>query len=202
MPKQLRGKLFCSLFRRVAVKKKKKKSDFSTSNHISMHTHAHTHRPITMLHVGYFPPASLLCATLSFRLPTAAGLFSSSKQELCWLPPHPRPHYQNPPNKESCCLLAFCWRINTGRECGPLMSSVFCVFYCLSCFPRPSSTPPAAAAHLHWGLGQLALVGGLQRGQRGDSAEDHPVQRPHRLAHHQGGAAQRRPEAGRDLSPC
>lgn len=63
-----------------------------------------------------------------FRLPTAAGLFSSSKQELCWFPPRPRPHYQNSPNKESCCLLAFCWRINRGREYKPL-SGVFCLFF-------------------------------------------------------------------------
>lgn len=139
MPKQLPGKLFCSLFRRAAVQKKPL---LHPTTYAHKHARMHTHLAVTMLHVGCFPPANLLCATLSFHLPTAAGLFSNSKQELCWFPPHLQPHYQNPPNKESCCLLAFCWRINRGREYEPLMSGVFCVFYCLSCFPPNSLHHP------------------------------------------------------------
>lgn len=64
----------------------------------------------------------------------------------------------------------------------------------------PALSHPAAAAHLHRGMGELALVGGLQRGQCGDSAEDNSVQRTHGLAHHQGGAAQWCPETGTVLS--
>lgn len=71
-----------------------------------------------------------------------------------------------------------------------LVSSVFAVFV----FAAPVVAP--AAAHLHRGMGQLALVGGLQCGQRGDAAEDHSVQRTHCFSHHKGVAAQRRPEAG------
>ena len=40
------------------------------------------------------------------------------------------------------------------------------------------------------------MVGGLQRGQRRDSAEDYSVQRTHRITHHQGGTAQRCPKTG------
>ncbi len=66
----------------------------------------------------------------------------------------------------------------------------------VSVYVCPTLSHLAAAAHLHRGMGELALVRGLQRGQRRDSAEDHPVQRTHCLTHHQGGAAQRSPEAG------
>lgn len=71
------------------------------------------------------------------------------------------------------------------------MSGVFCLWWVY-----PALSRPAAAAHLYRGVGELALVGGLQRGQRGDAAEDHSVQRSHRLSHHQGGAAQWCPETG------
>lgn len=71
------------------------------------------------------------------------------------------------------------------------MSGVFCLWWVY-----PALSHPAAAAHLYRGVGELALVGGLQRGQRGDVAEDHSIQRSHRLSHHQGGAAQWCPETG------
>lgn len=63
------------------------------------------------------------------------------------------------------------------------MSAVFSVF-ALFVFVFPARVVAPAAPHLHRGLGELALVRGLQRGQRGDAAEDHPVQRTHRFSHH------------------
>lgn len=75
------------------------------------------------------------------------------------------------------------------------MSGVFCLCWVFVCV-CPALSRPAAAAHLHRGMGELALVRGLQRGQRRDSAEDHSIQRTHCITHHQGGAAQRCPETG------
>lgn len=72
------------------------------------------------------------------------------------------------------------------------MSGVFCLCCCVC----SALYHHAAATHLHRGVGELALVRGLQRGQRRDFTEDHSVQRTHCLSHHQGGAAQRCPEAG------
>lgn len=75
-----------------------------------------------------------------------------------------------------------------------LVSSVFAVFV----FPARAVAP--AAAHLHRGMGELALVRGLQRGQRGDAAKDHSVQRTHCFSHHKGVAAQWRPKAGTQIA--
>lgn len=160
----------------------------STSNHTSTHTCSQNELPHQL-----FTTSQFVC-DLRFLLPTAAVLVSSNKQELCCFP---SPPYQNVPNKASCCLLAFCLRINKGQEDQPLMSvySVFGVFVCV--FMCPALPQPAAAAHLHRGMGKLALVRGLQRGQRGDAAEDHSIQRTHRLSHHQGCAAQWCPETGK-----
>lgn len=79
------------------------------------------------------------------------------------------------------------------------MSGVFCLLFCL--FAYPDVTPPVAAAHLHRGVGELALVGALQCGQRGNAAENHSVQRAHSLTHHQGASAQWSPETGTDRTP-
>lgn len=73
--------------------------------------------------------------------------------------------------------------------------SVFGVFVCV--FMCPALSQPAAAAHLHRGMGKLALVRGLQCGQRGDTAEDHSIQRTHCLSHHQGCASQWCPKTGK-----
>lgn len=81
----------------------------STSNHTSTHTCSHNELPHQL-----FSTSQFIVCNLRFLLPTAAGLFSTSKQELCCFPSPPP--YQNLLNKESCCLLAFCLGINKGQE--------------------------------------------------------------------------------------
>lgn len=101
--KRLWGKLSASY---LDVRRK----DLSTSNHISTRTHTCSHNELAH---QLFSTSQFIVCDLRFLLPTAAGLFSNGKQELCWFP---FPPYQNPLNKESCCLLAFCLRINRGRQ--------------------------------------------------------------------------------------
>ena len=166
--KEVEDQTISLLFRRVE----------SRAFHIQPHkytlTHTHTCSYNDLPHQLFSSSQFIVCNIL-FLPRAGAGLFRTNKQELCCT----SPSFQNLLNKNSCCLHPFCMEIIKEQGDWPALSLY-----------------PAAAAHLYWGMGELALVRGLQRGQRRDSAEDHSVQRTHCLTHHQGCAAQWCPETG------
>lgn len=103
--KRLRSKTLCLLFRRKGSR------PVHNQPHKYTHTCSHNELPHQLFSTSQF----MIC-NLRFLLPAAAGLFSTSKQELCCFPSPPPPPHQNLLNKVSCCLLAFCLEINKGQE--------------------------------------------------------------------------------------
>lgn len=88
-----------------------RRTELSTSNRTSTHTHVHNHNELPH---QLFSTSQFIVCNLPFLLPAAAaGLLSTSKQELCCLP---FPPHLNVINKEWCCLLAFCLGINKGQK--------------------------------------------------------------------------------------
>lgn len=151
-------------------------------------TGRHTHAAATNFHISCFPPANLWCATFHFCFQQQRACSAPVNRNFVVALPLPETSKQR-------ILLFTCLLLWDKYKTRSLTSDVWCLLSVCLCV-RPALSNPAAAAHLHRRLGELAVVRRLQCGQRRDAAEDHRVQRTHRLAHHQGGAAQRGPETG------